>query len=239
MNNDKTKPIFKGFTAGKHNNIEIPEQFFRDVLPIIENLAELKVILFCWRGLFQKSGEFRYLRYADFANDDALRQGLAAIDADTESLLNSALAQAVADGVLLVAEVELDTKPERLYFVNTAKGRKAIEQIKAGNWQPDEANAIEILPERPTIFSLYEENIGPLTSGIVDRLKAAEDDYPYHWIVEAINIAIDNNVRRWKYITAILDSWKQEGRVDENTTRISRGNVKKYAVGKWAKFFES
>ena len=60
MNNDKTRPVFKGFTAGKHKSIDIPEQFFRDILPIIDNLAELKVILFCWRGLFQKAGEYRY-----------------------------------------------------------------------------------------------------------------------------------------------------------------------------------
>jgi DnaD/phage-associated family protein len=233
---------FNGFSNGKSHTIPIHAQFFSEVLPLVDDLAELKVILFCYWALRQKQGEYRYLCRHDFADDESLMQGLATIDSETPALLDDALAKAVAHGVLLAVDVELDSQPERLYFVNTDRGRKATEQIKAGNWHPAFDQPIDILPERPNIFTLYEENIGPLTSGIADRLKAAENDYQYQWIVDAINIAIDNNVRRWSYINTILESWKQEGRAygsDEALKRHRGTDGTDYSSGEYADFIES
>ena len=97
---------------------------------------------------------------------------------------------------------------------------------------------IEILPPRPTIFALYEQNIGGLSPMIVDSLKDAQDEYPVQWIEEAIKIAVEANVRRWNYILKILESWKQEGRSRET----SQGHIeqhKQYTTGEWADFIES
>ena len=231
---------FNGFSNGKTNTIPVHAQFFSEVLPLVDDLAEMKVILFCYWALQQKQGDFRYLRRTDFVKSESLMQGLAAIDSDTEALLDTALAKAVGHGVLLVADVELDSEQEHLYFVNTERGRTALEQIAAGHWQNGADEPVEILPERPTIYKLYEENIGPLTSGIAERLKMAEKEYQYEWIVDAINIAIENNVRRWKYISTILEHWQQEGRTDgsDEAFKRNRGKNNPFAGLTWSDFAE-
>lgn len=67
------------------------------------------------------------------------------------------------------------------------------------------------LPDRPNIFTFYEQNIGVLTPMIADELIATEKEYPADWIEKAIQEAIKNNVRNWKYCRAILDRWKKDG----------------------------
>jgi DnaD/phage-associated family protein len=66
--------------------------------------------------------------------------------------------------------------------------------------------------ERPNVFGLYEENIGPLTPLIGDALKDAEQSYAPEWIRDAIELAVRNNKRSWSYCEAILRRWKEEGR---------------------------
>ncbi len=51
--------------------------------------------------------------------------------------------------------------------------------------------------ERPNVFKLYEENIGPLTPMIADALKDAENTFSPEWIAEAIELAVKNNKRSW------------------------------------------
>lgn len=226
---------FKGFPPGKPNSINIHAQFITQVVPMIDDLAELKICLFCYFALLQKEGDYRYLTRADFANNTELIRGLEVIDENTDALLDAALEKASEHGFLLAADVELDKGSERLYFMNTAKGRTAIQQFVTGRWQIGDERSIEILPERPNIFTLYEENIGALTPAIAERLKEAEDDYAYEWIEEAINIAIDRNVRNWKYIDAILKRWKEEGRFnstakESSVAQIYRENID-YEIG--------
>lgn len=207
---------FKGFPSGKAQTVAIHSQFISELVPQIDNLAELKLCLFCYYALLQKEGEYRYLRRGDLLSSAELMQGLGA-----EAVLDTALAQAVEHGFLLAADVLLDKGQERLYFVNTAKGRKAIEQIEAGRWKPTESAVLEILPERPTIFRLYEENIGALTPMIAEDLKEVEREYPYEWILEAIEKAVFGNKRNWNYIKAILVGWKKSGRLDNGATNSS------------------
>ncbi|GAB5493318.1 MAG: DnaD domain protein [Phototrophicaceae bacterium] len=231
-------PKFKGFSAGKPNTIAIHAQFFSEVVPMIDDLAELKICLFSYFALMQKEGQYRYLIQDDFAQNTDLMRGLEELGDNPALVLDDALDKAVKDGFLLVGDITLDTQQtKRLYFMNTARGRLAIQQLSAGHWQPDDNDSIEILPERPSIFGLYEENIGALTPMIAEHLKEAEDDYPYHWIVDAIKLAIENNVRRWKYISAILARWKQEGRIDVNeATERSHQRTNQFAGLNWSDF---
>ena len=74
--------------------------------------------------------------------------------------------------------------------------------------------------DRPNIYMLYEENIGPLTPLIADRLRAAEEKYKPNWIADAIEKAVVSNVRSWRYVEAILMSWKENGR--DGTERDDR-----------------
>ncbi len=208
---------------------------------MIDDLAELKVTLFCFWALHQKEGRFRYLRSEDFYKDEALINGLLAIqpDAPIEATLDEALRCALERGTLVCSSVLLDTGEETLYFVNTEKGRLAIRQLEAGAWQPgDTNNPVEILPERPNIYRLYEANIGSLTPMIGDALKDAEKEYPQNWIEDAIREAVVSNKRNWRYIQAILKRWESEGKSRERIGRPAGQDGQQYAAGEFADFIE-
>ena len=49
---------------------------------------------------------------------------------------------------------------------------------------------------------------------VADELRDAEQTYPLRWIEEAIETAVANNVRKWRYIIVILERWRQEGKQD-------------------------
>ena len=65
---------------------------------------------------------------------------------------------------------------------------------------------------RPNIFTLYEQNIGLLTPPNADELRPAEQIYPVGWIEEAFSEAVALNKRSWRYIHAILERWRTQGR---------------------------
>jgi DnaD/phage-associated family protein len=79
-----------------------------------------------------------------------------------------------------------------------------------------------LLVERPNVFVLYEQNIGALTPMIADELRDAEQTYPVQWIEEAISLAVENNVRKWRYVLRILERWRQEGKQDGINRRDSQ-----------------
>lgn len=215
---------FPGFPDGKLRLTSVPSLFFSDLLPQIDNLAEMKVTLYAFWALAQKEGNVRYLRLTDFLHDTEFVKGLApTLKQATEALMDG-LERAVARGVFLHVSVESAAGKMDLYFLNTEKGRAAVEGITRGEWRPnpDEDEPISLLVERPNIFVLYEQNIGPLTPLIADQLRDAEQTFPLRWIEEAMQLAVANNVRKWRYVEAILDRWRQEGKQDGISYRDSQ-----------------
>lgn len=219
---------FAGFAAGKHRFIELPAALFTDLLPLIDDADELRVTLYAFFAMQQREGRYRYLRADDFAG-----LGMAA------AALTTALERACTRGSLLCADVTIHGERLPLYFVNTAAGRAAIEQIGRGDWRPADADGIEILPERPNIYRLYEENIGALTPIIAEALKDAEREFPLDWIAEALQIAVKANALNWKYARAVLDGWRKEGRrTHEAAKRPDEQDPKRYISGELADFIE-
>lgn len=84
-------------------------------------------------------------------------------------------------------------------------------------------NGIEVPAAAGAVFSAYEREIGVLTPHIAERLKDASELYTDGWLIDAIKIASEKQVRNMKYIEAILARWKAEGK--DNGTR-------KHAVAK-------
>ena len=233
---------FSGFKPGKVRHLKLPASLFSELLPLIDDLAELHVTLFCFWALSQKEGRFRYLRLRDFANSQILMDSLnaAAPDTNTEVTLTEALERAVKRGTLLRAEVEIEGREEALVFVNSAAGRTAIENIRAGHWQPGDAhNPVEILPERSNIYQLYEANVGAITPMIAEELKDSEAEFPDFWLYEAVQLAVEHNKRNWRYIRAILDRWDREGRDRGFTGGPAQQNGQKYISGRYAAFIDN
>lgn len=221
---------FAGFPNGKLKSVPVPSLFFSDLLPIIDNLPELKITLYAFWALTHKEGEVRYLRLADFMGDVQLLRGLADSPTEAAKVLLDALERAVARGTFLHVTVGTADGNLDLYFINTEKGRAAVDGITRGAWRPtlDPDEVVSVLVERPNIFVLYEQNIGALTPIIADELRDAEQNYPARWIEEAIEAAVTNNVRKWRYVLGILERWKTEGKEDATSSRVSTTSAKRY-----------
>jgi DnaD/phage-associated family protein len=226
---------FNGFPDGRLKTIALPALFFSELLPIIDNLAELRVTLYTFWALHQKEGTIRYLCRRDFTADDILMDSLGRPRRAAEAVLEDALEHAIARGTLLHISVEGATGLEDLYFMNTGRGRAAVEGIIRGEWRPtgDPEEPVSLTVERPNVFVLYEQNIGPLTPIIAEHLQDAEETYPAAWIEEAIEIAVDNNARKWSYISRILERWKAEGKHDATSGGDSTQDRRRYIEGKY------
>jgi DnaD/phage-associated family protein len=239
------KPVtdqFEGFASGRVRMTSLPEPFFSELLPLVDDLAELKVLLFCFWALLQREGDYRYLRRADFLADPSLMRGLAVTDPDMapEAILDRALERAIARRALLTAAIAIDGESETLYFANTHMGRIAAEQATSGQYIPGEDGSapVDILPPRPSIYRLYEDNIGPLTPMIGEELKSMETDYSPDWLEEALRLAVEANKRSLRYIRAILERWRSEGKQGELAGRNTPSDGTKYVTGKYAGFIE-
>jgi|SRR5690349_1972099 len=234
--------VFKGFPDdSKLSPTAFPALFFTELLPMIDDLAELKVVLYSFWALNQKEGLFRYLLREEYDNA-ILLDGLKTARPDTDPLvtLENALASAVARCVLLCTTVNLSNTEIEIFCINTHKGRVAISQVQAGAYkQGINGRPIEILPERPNIFKVYEANIGMVDSAMLrDKLKDAEQEYPPEWIAEAIGLAVQMNKRNWRYIEAILKRWRTEGKQDEFTKRYAERDGEEYLTGEYARFIK-
>lgn len=237
-------PGFKGFPEGKAHQTPIPDAFFRELLPHIDHLGELKLIVYLFFRMESVEGGFRYVRYSDLAADESFLEGLAKDRAEALETLAEALKRAVRQGALLEAEAPGRDGIEAFYFLNSPKGRAAVRAIQSGQWRPATGNEIAAPPpkETPNIFRLYEENIGPLTPLMADTLGDAEESYPADWIEDAIRIAVERNKRTWRYISAILDRWQREGKYDRKEKLENRPDTpearRKYVEGDYSDFIE-
>jgi len=195
---------FKGFTDSE-SFTQLPDTFFHQLLNQIDDAAELKVTLyFLWRVEHMDS-QASTLRESDF---EAKALGLSADE------IRLGLEKAVQRGSIL----KVTREAEAYFLLNSPRGRAVAQAIERGERSPEIAGAGTPL-ERPNIFRLYEENIGPLTPLIADALKDAEETYSAEWVADTIDLAVKNNKRSWKYCEAILKRWKEEGRGEKQDRR--------------------
>jgi DnaD/phage-associated family protein len=230
---------FAGFPAGKFHHTPIPAPFFSDLLPQIDDLVELKVTLYALWFLDQQEGTLRYVTYTDFSDDRRLLAGLGSDRQSALSALEDGLRRAVARGTLLEGLRPDEPQEKALFFLNSPRGRAALAAYQQQEWSHGDAARAEVTleMERPNLYRLYEENIGPLTPLVADALRDAEKIYAIEWIEEAIRIAVQNNVRRWRYVEAILQSWQKEGRHASNRRRTEQDG-QRYLEGEYGDFGE-
>jgi len=235
---DKPHPEeFPGFPAGRLSYTPLPDLFFSELLPAIDDLSELKLLLHCFWRIQKQRGPLRYVTRKMLAAEAGLRRGLASDDDALEEALDRALAQAVGRGTLLAVTVSQDGTPETCYFLNTEEGRRAVARVQRGETElvalpvPESGAPSET---RPNIFVLYEQTIGLLQPIIADELRDAEQTYPAEWIEEAFRIAAERNVRNWRYVRAILQRWVAQGKDDGKRGKDRR----RYIRGPYADYIE-
>lgn len=218
---------FKGFTD-KETLTQIPDSFFHGLLNEIDDLGEMKVILYLLWRIEHMEGHFHSICRSEIVEDSDFIRGLG------KPGLDEALEKAVQHDSLL--RVENDSGC--YYFLNSPRGRAAAAAMKKGDWRASARLPSILPPERPNIFRLYEENIGPLTPLLADTLKEAEQIYSPEWIEEAVREAVQRNKRNWKYVEAILRGWKEKGHAKKQDRRDSKEIRGREVTRKVEEFFK-
>lgn len=204
---------FPGFTSSE-TFTQIPDSLIH-LLNEMDDLAELKVILFAIWRIEHIEGHFRGLRETDFEESALGLEG---------GEIRLGLGKAVQRGILLRREREADV----VYFLNSPRGRLSAEAFDKGQWR-ESAMGSSAPMRKSNIFKLYEENIGALTPLLSDMLREAEKNYPAVWFEEAFEIAVSRNIRNWKYVEAILARWKEKGKDERKDNADVVKDAKRYS----------
>lgn len=226
-------PNFEGFIGKSKLNIQIPEEFFTRALPELDDPGELKGILFVFWYLQAREENTGYATRAELLAEPLVATVFGADIQEREKKFTKAIEKAVKHGVFLFVHQD----EEDYVFINSPRGKALLQGLKTGDWQAQVTGlpAVSLADERPNIFTLYEQNIGVLTPIIADTLVDAEKTYPAGWIEEAMKIAVERNARNWRFIEAILRSWKEKGR-DEKDKRPAAESRKRDSEGEFGEF---
>jgi DNA replication protein len=189
----------------KTDFISLPDSFFTQAVPKIQDLAELKVVLYVSYLILRKQERPYSVTYKELLSHRL-------IATMGEEALRQALNSAVEHGALLHSTLNINGVLEDVY------------SLIDDSHQPPAIN----------IFALYEQNIGIITPMIAEELKEAEKLYPPQWIEEAFREAVTLNKRSWKYIARILERWASEGKDSGEYRRdIKKDGPDKYIKGRY------
>ena len=185
--------------------VSLPASFFTQVVPKIQDLVELKVVLYAAYLILQKQGRHYFITYKELRSHKLMA-------AMSEEKLRQALNLAVEHSALLHSNLNINGVLEDVY------------SLTDDSRQPSTVN----------IFALYEQNIGIITPMIAEELKEADKLYPPQWIEEAFKEAVTLNKRSWKYIARILERWASEGKDSGEYRRdVKKDGSDKYVKGRY------
>jgi DNA replication protein len=189
----------------KTDFISLPDSFFTQAVPKIQDLTELKIVLYVSYLILRKQERPYFVTYKELLSHELMATM-------GEKTLRRALNSAVEHGTLLHSTLNINGVPEDVY------------SLTKDSRQPPAIN----------IFALYEQNIGIITPMIAEELKEADKLYPPQWIEEAFKEAVTLNKRSWKYIARILERWASEGKDSGEYRRdIKKDGSDKYIKGRY------
>jgi DnaD/phage-associated family protein len=110
-------------------------------------------------------------------------------------------------------EGRIDENDNGIHITNWKVYQSEYERQKPyrGKKGLNEAN-IEGDANLKAITKVYEENIGIITPVVGEDLKDISERYSAEWFKDAVSEAVKANVRKLKYVEAILERWAVEGR---------------------------
>src|SRR6185369_9258364 len=189
-------PAFQGFSTD--NLIPLPVEFFTEIVPAIKDAAELKLTLHVFYLLSRRRGRNRRLSWDELLEDELLRRGMQALSAQRPyaDLLEQGLDKAIARGTLIHVIGLEGGRSRSWYLANTPANRSWAARQPDGSVTPSPIAG----EEPPSIFQLYEQNIGLLTPLLAEELREAVEHYPLLWLEEAMREAVRSNVRNWRYV---------------------------------------
>jgi DnaD/phage-associated family protein len=223
---------FKGF-SGKAGNIQVPPEFFNTVLPFLQDIDEIRFVLILFWYLQSRDENTGYVAVDELLQEPIVKALFDNREVDWETKFRNTLDKAMADRLVLSG----NNGDRQFLFINSPRGVALCQGLASGDWVPGETGiAPHSLPgERPNIFALYEQNIGLITPLMAETLADAEKTYPSEWIEEAVKIAVERNARNWRFVEAILKSWKEKGR-NERDQRSATESRKRDSEGEFGDF---
>ena len=213
--------------------VRVPETIITEHLSKINDPDLYKLLLYIFWRFEKNENQVKYITLENITADEIFCENFGIKKKEITGNIQKLLHNAVKIGILINCKHPEQANIE-LYFYNSTKNEQAVKRIEKGDLLIEEIQNITLANTKPNIFRLYEENIGPLTPLIAETIQDAARNYPLNWIEEAIQIAVENNVRRWKYIQAILNSWKEEGRNARRDQKDSEEDREKYLKGKYS-----
>ena len=217
---------FDGFPAGAQA-VPVPAVLLNRLVPRMSDPAELLVSLYAV-GAVQRIRRFpRMLDLRALRAERALIDALATMlpDEDVDASFRRGFDAAVARGTLIPLEAtDADGRACELLTLNSTSDRRAVARAQSGRLSPDYTLKPAAAP-RPSgsIYSVYEDAIGPILPALIDELAEAEGLYPSEWLHDAFQEAAALNKRSWRYVRAILERWMVEGRDDDEAFGRSPG----------------
>jgi len=210
--------------AGFPRNVRqtpVPNPLLSNLLAQIDDLTELKVTLRVIWQTHQKHGHPRFVYLREVLADPVLVNSLRG-SSQPQAELRRALDSAVDRGTLVTADLLQEGVRQRVFALNNDAYRQALARLEqdaptengVNHEEPEEAAA-----ERSNVFALYEDNIGMLSPMIAEQLREAEQEYPASWIEDAVREAVSQNARSWRYISRILERWREGGKDDRGPVR--------------------
>ncbi len=212
--------------------LNLPLNLLTELIPAMTDVAEIQVTLVAARLAADAGSVDSPINEARIVRDPSLRRALRVVGSPNEpdNRIATGLELAVGRGALVRFRTIDDANELVWYCLATQEARLNIQQMVMGRtlpprelWQSDRAPRVE--PERPTVFRLYEQNIGLLTPIIAEQLVRALERYPREWIEDAIGESVAYNRRNWRYIQRILQQWATAGRGDERRESDSRNET--------------
>ena len=229
---------FQGFSENNSAHVQIPDQFFRQLLPEVDDLDELKFTLYIFWRLNKMEGPIHYTSIHELVEDTFFAKSFGADPDSWPEFLGECLQKAVRRGTLLQEGISDENAADKIICLNSPKGRALVDAIQRGEWRMTDHSyaSVEDTGTAPNIFQLYEAHIGPLTPMIADALRDAEKTYPAGWVEDAFRIAVERNKRSWHYIEAILRNWQEGGRDDRKNQQDRRDTEEaRRRYGEWEK----
>ena len=204
--------------------IPVPAQLFTEILPRLHNESQLRATLYTWYAIMSKGSGQRYVYLSQLLTDPVLLSWFTHLGG--KNGIQRGLDQSCREGIFLQLQIGEDDK---ILAPNDESGARLITDMKSesvAHHNQSRDSSPETNYETTVVSNVvekYENEIGMLTPVIADMIAIAEQMYPTTWILEALDIAAQSNARSWKYVTAILARWKNEGKNNDNeeTSRFS------------------
>jgi len=212
----------------------IPAQILARLIRDVWNPLDVKIVL----GVATLGGTREPVAEEHLLADATLNHGARADGSDRPvgERLNEALERVVARGMVLRLVDEANVHWLLLGTDENQHLARVPERVHPEQSTPWKGT---LVLERPTIFGIYEQNVGLVTPIIADRLVDALERYPEEWVESAIAEAVSYNRRNWRYIERILENWATEGRNDEADRGSAQRdlNREKHLRGKYSHIF--